>query len=373
MRVKTIENNAFLILVVLTTLTFLWLIRGFMQPLLWAVVLAITFRPLHERWLRVLGSRPAWAAASTLVSIVLLVIVPLLLVGSAVVQEASAVYGRIVSGEIDVRAPLGWLWDAMPRASEHLERLGVDANRLQQGLSSTALTVSRFLASRALVIGQDAVRVTAMLFLMLYVLFFLLRDGPRIVDVLVHRLPFGDARERELFARFAVVTRATIKGTLVIGMVQGALGGLLFWVLGISAPVLWGVIMTILSILPVVGASLVWFPAAVSFFLSGDWVRGGALVIVGVLVIGLIDNLLRPILVGRDTQLPDYMILVSTMGGLSLFGLAGFVIGPLIAALFVTVWEMFAMELHADAEATGVALATEASPAPVPEEPTTAD
>ena len=143
------------------------------------------------------------------------------------------------------------------------------------------------------------------------------------------------------------MSRATIKGTLVVGLVQGALGGVLFWAVGIPAPVFWGVVMTVFSILPAVGAGLVWGPAAIILLALGEIVRGVVLIIVGTVIIGLVDNLLRPILVGRDTQMPDYLVLVSTLGGLAVFGISGFVIGPVVAAFFLVVWEMFAEE-HAD-------------------------
>ncbi len=143
------------------------------------------------------------------------------------------------------------------------------------------------------------------------------------------------------------MSRATIKGTLVVGLVQGAIGGIAFAVLGISAPVLWGVVMALLSILPAVGTALVWLPAAIFLIVNGQIVGGVALILIGVFVIGLIDNLLRPILVGRDTRMPDYLILLSTLGGLAAFGLAGIIIGPIIAAFFLSVWHMAEKEFSA--------------------------
>jgi predicted PurR-regulated permease PerM len=211
-------------------------------------------------------------------------------------------------------------------------------------LSGLAVVSSAWLAQQALAIGQNALRIGALVLLALYVLFFFLRDGQRMVDGLVRALPLGDDRERTLLARFAAVSRATIGGALVVAGVQGALGGLTFWILGLPAPVLWGVAMTILSFLPAVGASLVWGPAAIILALTGSPVRAAILVLIGALLIGIVDNLLRPILVGRYTRLPDFLILVSTLGGLAVFGLSGIVIGPVIAAFFLTVWDMFAQE-----------------------------
>jgi predicted PurR-regulated permease PerM len=167
---------------------------------------------------------------------------------------------------------------------------------------------------------------------------------------MIRALPLGDQRERHLLGRFAEVSRATIKGTLVVGIVQGTIGGIAFAVLGINAPVLWGTVMALLSILPAVGTALVWLPAAIFLIVSGQIFSGIALIIVGALVIGSVDNVLRPILVGRDTRMPDYLILLATLGGLAGFGLAGIIIGPTIAAFFLSVWRMVEDEYGAPAE-----------------------
>jgi predicted PurR-regulated permease PerM len=234
-----------------------------------------------------------------------------------------------------------------PLASDYLGGFGIDGEKLVQRLSTSAVAVSQFIASRALGIGQDVLRITALFFLMLYVLFFFLRDGRRLVATLIRVLPLGDVRERQLLAKFAEVSLATIKGTLVVGVVQGAIGAVLFWALGIPAPVFWGTLMTLFSVLPAVGPGLVWLPAAVILLGMGQIVKGIVLIAAGVVVIGLVDNVLRPLLVGRDTQMPDYLVLLATLGGLALFGVSGFVIGPVIAAFFLVVWEMFAQE-HAE-------------------------
>ena len=171
-----------------------------------------------------------------------------------------------------------------------------------------------------------------------------MRDGEHLLEVIVRALPLGDDRERELFRKFAEVSRATVKGTLVIGFIQGVLGGMMFAILGIQGAVFWGVVMLVLSLLPVVGTGLVWGPAALILIANGAWQKGAFLIAFGVLVIGLVDNLLRPIIVGRETKMPDYLVLLSTLGGLTVFGVSGFVIGPVIAALFLTVWTMFQQE-----------------------------
>ncbi|MDX1548487.1 MAG: AI-2E family transporter [Rhodothermales bacterium] len=344
MHIKTIQNAFFITLLLLVTVAFLWLIQDFMQPVFWAAVLAVIFYPLYQRIRRAVKERDALASVLTVLLILVIVILPLFLVGLAVTREAVGLYQRIASGEIDLQEALRTLERAIPLADDLLGRAGVDLEQVREGLADAAVTASRYLASQALTIGQNTVRIAVMFFLMLYLLFFFLRDGERLIDAIVRALPLGDRRERLLFVKFAEVARATLKGTLVVGVVQGTLGGVLFWMLGIDAAVFWGVIMTVLSLLPAVGAAIVWAPAAVILLATGNVAKGLILAAAGTLLIGLVDNLLRPVLVGRDTKMPDYLILLSTLGGLALFGLSGFVIGPVIAALFLAVWQMFVDE-----------------------------
>ena len=262
-------------------------------------------------------------------------------------REAVDLRNQITSGAVDLQTPVRFLRRITPLATDYVGGFGIDVEALVQRLSTSAVAVSQFIASSALGIGQDALRITALFFLMLYILFFFLRDGSRLVATLVRVLPLGDVRERQLLAKFAEVSLATIKGTLVVGVIQGAIGAALFWALGIPAPVFWGTLMTILSVLPAVGPGLIWLPTAVVLLAMGHIVKGIIVIAAGVCVIGLVDNVLRPILVGRDTQMPDYLVLLATLGGLAVFGVSGFVIGPVIAAFFLVVWEMFAQE-HAE-------------------------
>jgi predicted PurR-regulated permease PerM len=346
-RGTAIQNASFLLLVALTTTAFLALIGSFLMPVFWAAVLATVFFPLQRRYVARLGGRRSLAALATILTIIGLVVAPLVLVGLAMSREAVQLHEQITSGAIDLQAPLRFLRRLTPLASDYLGRFGVEIEGMVQRLSSSALAITQFVASRALGIGQDVLRVTALFFLMLYILFFFLRDGNQLVAMLIRVLPLGDVRERQLLAKFAEVSLATIKGTLVVGIVQGAIGGTLFWILGIPAPVFWGTVMAVFSVLPAVGPGLVWGPAAIILLGLGKIVKGIVLIAAGAIIIGLVDNVLRPILVGRDTQIPDYLVLLATLGGLAVFGISGFVIGPVIAAFFLVVWEMFAEE-HAE-------------------------
>ncbi|MFQ5515142.1 MAG: AI-2E family transporter [Myxococcota bacterium] len=341
-------QSAFLLgLLVGVTILFLTLLRSFIQPIFWAAIMGILFRPVQRRLELRLRGRRSLAALLTVALIFFTVLVPALLVGSAVTAEALRFYTQVQEGEIDPGALIRWLQGLTPQAAEHAARLGIDLDEIPAKLSGVALRGSQFIASLALSAGQNVARFAVLFFLMLYLLFFVLRDGEELLEHIIRALPLGDERERRLLAKFAEVARATIKGTLVVGLVQGALGGLIFWILGLQGPVFWAVVMVILSVIPAVGPALIWAPAAGILLASGAYLKALILLIFGVGVIGLVDNVLRPILIGRDTKMPDYLILLATLGGLTLFGVSGFVIGPIIAALFLSVWSMFEAEHRA--------------------------
>lgn len=344
---ENIQRTFFVALLVFVTIAFVWLIRGFMQPIFWAVALAIVFYPAHKLIEEKLPKRPNIAAGLSIVTVLLVVVLPIIGIAAAVTREAGALYQQLRTGDFDLSAIFTNLAERLPQVESALQRTGIYPERISEQLSSIAATVSGFLASWALELGQDTLRTAIFFFLMLYLLYFFLKDGHRILDGLVHALPLGDNRERALLARFEEVSRATIKGSLVIGVVQGAIGGIAFAVLGLGAPALWGVLMALLSIVPAIGPALVWVPAVIILLLSDRIIAGLILFLIGAVIISLVDNLLRPLLVGRDTRMPDYLILLSTLGGLTAFGLAGVVIGPVIAAFFLTVWEM-AIEEFAD-------------------------
>jgi predicted PurR-regulated permease PerM len=344
MRVKSLENRAFLLVVALVTLAFLWTLHGFLLPVFWAVVLTILFSPVYRRIERTLGGRKALASLLTLLAIFLLIVVPITLIGIAVTSEAVGVYQRVASGEIDVQGQIAQVEAMLPRLTRQAAALGVDLDRVREGAGTAALSVSRNLASRLLTAGQGVFTFMLLLVVTFYTLFFFLKDRHKLMDGIVRALPLGDDRERRIFRRFASVTRATVKGTFIVAIVQGALGGAAFALLGLGSPVLWGVVMALMSLVPAVGAAIVWIPAAAFLFATGEVVNGAIMVGVGGGVISMVDNFLRPVLVGQDAGMPDYLILLSTLGGIAAFGISGLVIGPVVAGLFLTVWEIFAEE-----------------------------
>lgn len=354
-----LEQKAFLLLLVAVTLAFGWILLPFYGAVFWGAVLAIVFAPLYRRLLAKTGQRPTLAALLTLLCIVLLVILPLAMIASSLVQEITALYEKVRSGGVSFSGYVDQVYAALPEwLTQLLHRFGLDnLGALQSRLTDALQQGSQRIAQQALNIGQNTFDFVVSFFIMLYLLFFLLRDGAQLSRRMRDAIPLNASYLRNLSGKFTTVIRATVKGNIAVAAVQGALGGLAFWFLGIHAPVLWAVLMAFLSLLPAVGAGLVWGPVAIYLLATGATLPGIGLAAYGVLVIGLVDNVLRPLLVGKDTKMPDYVVLISTLGGMALFGLNGFVIGPLVAAMFMAVWDIFATE-QAQANALVEATAT---------------
>jgi predicted PurR-regulated permease PerM len=342
---KAVRANLFFILVAVTTMAFLGMISQFLITVLWAVVLTMIFYGLF-RWVRrrVGDSRRGLAAAITSLLIFFFVIIPFILLAIALVNQGLEVYQSIEAGEVDPNVVVDYVESQMPGIYDMLGDAGISPNSVREKITEFVGTVSKFVATQVLSFGSNLINIFVQFTLMLYLLFFFLKDGKQVMQKIIDTIPMGNVRERQLFERFAQVSKATLKGTLVVALVQGSIGGLVFMFLGIPAPLLWGVAMTLLALLPVGGSAIVWFPAVIVLFAQGEVGKAMILLVVGSLIIGLVDNLLRPLLVGRDTEMPDYLVLISTLGGITYFGLSGFVIGPTIAALFITVWEMMGQD-----------------------------
>ena len=338
-----LEDRSFLLLLVLVSLAFFWVLWPYYGAVFWGSVLAILFNALFLRLLRKMPQKRTLAALLTLSIILVLVILPVGLISALLTQEAASVYQRVQSGELSFGRYFQQIYNALPVwVNGILDRLGLDnLGLIQERVTSSLTQASQFIATQALNIGQNAFDFFVSFFIMLYLLFFFLRDGGALSRRIKEAIPLEAEIKRDIFSKFTTVIRATVKGNIVVAMLQGALGGLIFWFLGIHAPVLWGTLMAFLSLLPAVGAAIVWIPVAIYFLATGAIWQGVLLIAYGVLVIGLVDNILRPVLVGKDTKMPDYVVLVSTIGGMSLFGLNGFVIGPVIAAMFMAAWDIF--------------------------------
>ncbi|MES2562019.1 MAG: AI-2E family transporter [Pseudomonadota bacterium] len=344
LHVPPLQDKAFLLLVLSVTVAFAWILWPFFSAVFWSAVLAVLFTPLYRRLNTLMNGRRTPAALVTLLIIVVIVILPLTLLTGLLVQEATGLYARVKSGELNIAQMLQQMMLSLPSwATGLLDRYGLnDFAAVQERISEALSRSVQFLGKHALNVGQGAFDFIIDFFVMLYLLFFLLRDGGQLAHQAKLAIPLDPELQHNLSVKFTQVVRATMKGNVVIAIVQGALGGLIFWILGVQAPLLWAVVMAFLSLLPAVGTALVWIPVAVYFFVAGAVWQGVILVAFGVFVIGLVDNIARPILVGRDTKMSDYVILMATLGGMAIFGLNGFVIGPLIAAIFIAVWDVVA-------------------------------
>ena len=343
--VQRIEHQGFLLLLVAVTLAFAWVLQPFYGAVLWAVVVAVIFTPVYRRLLAAMNGRQSLAAAVTVLIIIAIVILPLAMVATSLAKEATGLVTKIQSGEYNFGSYLQQIFDALPAwATGLIERFNLtDFSGLREQLKDGLMKGGQILAPQALSIGMNTFDFVIRFGIMLYLLFFLLRDGRALAERIREAIPLHADQKAALFTRFADVLRATVKGGILVAMAQGALGGIAFWFLGIHAALLWAVLMAFLSLIPAIGATLVWLPVAVYFLATGAVWQGIGLILYGVLVIGLVDNVLRPFLVGKETKLPDYVVLISTLGGIEVFGLNGFVIGPLIAAMFMVSWEIFSV------------------------------
>ncbi|MFN3731505.1 AI-2E family transporter [Comamonas testosteroni] len=338
-----LHKRAFILLLIAVTAGFGLVLEEYAVAIFWGVVFAIVFAPLHRKLLMRMPNRPTLAALATLLISLVMVILPLSLIGLSLIKETSAIYDQVSSGNLSAGSYVEQVFNALPSwLTPWMEKLHLGTlDEIQTKLSNIALQASKLAATKAVGLGQNTLGFVVGFGVMLYLIFFLLRDGKELIARIWAATPLAPEHKRELATKFITVIRATVKGNLAVAAAQGALGGLIFWILGIQGAVLWAVVMAFLSLLPAVGAGLVWGPVAIYFLATGALTKGLILAAYGVLVIGLVDNVLRPLLVGKDTKMPDYVVLISTLGGMALFGLSGFVLGPAIAALFMAAWELF--------------------------------
>jgi predicted PurR-regulated permease PerM len=337
------EHRALLLLVVAVSLALGWVLLPFYGVLLWSVIVALLFAPLHRRLLGRMRHQRTLAALLTTLAAVVIAVVPFVLLSATLAHEAAGLYARIQSGETTPMPYLRGVFDALPEwAAKLLEHFGLaDFDTLQRWLTTKLEQASAFIATQAFSLGQNTFEFGASLLITLYLAFFLIRDGDRIVHAMRRALPLTPAHKQELLDKFNAVIRSTVRGNMVVAGIQGALGGLAFWFLGFRGALLWAVVMAFLSLLPAIGAALVWLPVAIWLFVTGAIWQSIALAAWGMFVIGLVDNLLRPILVGKATLMPDYVVMITTLGGMVIFGINGFVLGPVIAAMFFAVWHLY--------------------------------
>ena len=329
-------------LIVAISLAFGWLVAPFAGAVLWAVIVAVLFDPLHQRFKASMPGHPDRCAAITLCVVVAVVVLPALALGAALVEQGSALYASVESGQIDPLRLLAGLQMRMPHWLQG--QLGVSGlaslEDIRDWLGRQMSDLLRNIGPQLLSFGQSTLGLFLQLGVMLYLAYFLIRDGRALGEKIARAVPLDPAMTDLLISKFLQAVRATIKGSLIVAVLQGTIGGLSFWILGLPGALLWGVAMGVFSLFPSVGTGLVWVPVSVYLLASGSVWQGAALAALGFFVISSVDNLVRPILVGRDTRVPDYVILITTLGGFELMGFNGFVMGPVIAALFIAIWQV---------------------------------
>jgi predicted PurR-regulated permease PerM len=335
-----ISKTFLVLLVVLISALFLAMIKGFLMAVVLAGIFSSLAQPLFRRLCRLFKGRQSAGSVATLAVIVLVIILPLGSLMGIVTAQAIKVGNSITPWVQDkIHNPdqvVLWL-----QGQPFYETIAPYQDDILTKAGEAVGAISGFLINSLSSATAGTVHFFFMLAIMLYSMYFFLIHGGLVIDKVLYYLPLADHDERRLLDKFSSVTRATLKGTAVIGALQGGLAGLAFFVVGIPSALFWGTIMVVLSIIPGIGTGLVWVPAAIILMAGGSWAKGIGLAIFCGLVVGSIDNFLRPRMVGQDTQLPDLLILLGTLGGIGMFGILGFIIGPIVAALFVTVWEIY--------------------------------
>jgi len=319
---------------------FLSMIRYFLMAVFLAGIFSAMVFPLYERIKNLVNNRRAIASLATIFILVLVILLPLGMLIGIIMAQAIRISQSItpwIQRQIAEPTALSDLLAALPY-TEHIvsykEPILRKAGELVAGTTG-------FLINNLSSAAFGTINFLFLVFILLYSMFFFLMDGERLLARILYYLPLKDHEERRMLEKFTSVTRATLKGTIVIGLLQGGLAGAAFAVVGINGAAFWATIMTVLSIIPAVGSGLVWVPASIVLLVGGHYVKALGLVVFCGLLVGSLDNFLRPRLVGRDIMMHDLMILFGTLGGLAFFGILGFIVGPIISALFVTVWEIY--------------------------------
>lgn len=339
----TFRTAFVLILVLGISALFLAVIWPFLKTLLLGAILAGLCHPLFRWMTRLLGGRRSLASALTLLLLFLMIVGPISAFVGVVVNQALNVsehavpwlqqtFGR--AGEFDAH---DWLVQRFPLIADFVP----SQERIVSSIETAAKATGSFLVASASTVTAGTAGFLLNFFVMIYAMFFFLKDGREILKKIFYYMPLSHEDESRMLERFVSVTRATVKGTLLIGLIQGALAGIAFHFAGIDGAAFWGTVMVILSVVPGVGAALVWVPAVIYLYVIGQPVSATVLGLWCAAVVGTIDNVLRPTLVGKDAEMPDLLILVGTLGGLFLFGAIGFIIGPIVCGLFLTAWDIY--------------------------------
>ncbi len=334
------RRNFLTALVLIITVAFFAMMRRFLVPILLAAIFSALLHPLYRRLLGLMRGRHNVASAVTLLIMVVVVVVPLLAFTGVLVSQAIQISNAAVPWiQQQTEVPdkvVAWL-EKLPFADHFLPH----KEEIFQRAAEIVRAVGSFIVSRLSSVTRGTVVFIFNVAVMLYAMFFFLTQGGKFLSGITRHLPLSDGERDRIIGRFVSVTRAALTSTVVIGLIQGLLGGAGFAVAGISGSVFWGTLMAVLSMIPGIGTAVVWLPVCIYLAATGHVVTGGMLAVYFIVVVGSVDNLLRPRLVGKGTQMHDLLVLLATLGGLMMFGAVGFILGPVIAALFVTIWDIF--------------------------------
>ena len=336
----TVNKSVLLLLVIFISAIFLSMIRSFLMAIFMAGIFSALAYPVYRRFEHWYGGRRALASLSTLLLIVVVVILPLGALMGIVTAQAIKI-GQTVTPWVEAQIAQPGEFHKLLNSLPFYDKVAPYSDIIWSKAGEFIGSISKFLISSLSSATMGAVNLLFMAFVMIYAMFFFFLDGDKLLYKILYYLPLQDEDEQRMLDKFTSVTRATLKGTAVIGILQGSLAGFAFWVVGIPSAVFWGTIMAVLSIIPGVGTALIWGPAAIILAAGGSFLKAGGLAVFCAIVVGSIDNLLRPILVGKDTQMHELMIFFGTLGGIVMFGVMGIIIGPIVAALFVTIWEIY--------------------------------
>ena len=328
------SKNAYFIILAITTILFSMLLIDYLIPVFWAIIFSILFSPFYN-WLNEKTGRSSLSSSITIFVILLLVILPSILILGAITNEVFKIVSMLESGSFEIGSS-----SIIPSIENTINLLGLNIDDIYKQLNQFVYSLSQLTYTTLMRITENIFSFIVSSLIMIYLLFFFLKDGENIINNCISVFPMDDDHERYLLNQFHQVTKVTIKGTFIVALVQGFLGFVILSILNIQGAILWGFLMALFSILPGIGTAIIWFPITIFLIYSGMWTQGLILLFSGLFIIGLVDNLLRPYLISKETSLPDYLILLTTIGGISLFGISGFVIGPIIASLFISIWSL---------------------------------
>ena len=333
------SNITFFVILGMATILFLYLLLPFFFPIFWAAVIAGVFRPLYSRINRKLN-RPNLSTAVFFLLIALILLLPTAIVGTLVFNESVQIYEKLSPDTKHMDRSVQRLINTI--ADNSIARLfHINKAMLIAKTTEVAQGITKYIFVHLTDLTQNTLGLLVQFAIMLYTLFYFVRDGDRFLRMGMKVLPLGMGREKLLFDRFIVTAKSTLKVTLIIGGIQGALGGIVFFVTGVEGAVIWGLMMILMAIVPMVGCTIIWAPAGVLMLLYGHIWEGILILAFGTFVISTVDNLLRPILIGKDVEMHPLLIFLSTLGGIILFGFSGFVIGPVITSLLIAIWEIY--------------------------------